>query len=144
MASGPTISGKKLAALRRKALLSQEELAAKSGMSKGGIARIEASDAVGVQARTVRGFAEAMRITADQLLAQIQVAAGSDEEITIRLPRAEFEAIQRQAASHSMSAIEWIIAAAGDQRIVFNRPIRQPARGGSKASHDQKARAKSA
>jgi len=60
--------GRRLRQVRRAKDLTQEQLAAKSGVNAITISRLESSDASKAYARTVRDLAQALGVSADYLL----------------------------------------------------------------------------
>jgi transcriptional regulator with XRE-family HTH domain len=92
------ISGKKLAALRKRRYMTQAEFSAALGIGNSRVAQIEAVDDVGVYLKNFRKLATALGMTADQLL--VEIGVGSADVVMVPLPRPAYDAFAAKASKY--------------------------------------------
>lgn len=115
MQAGPmdkslTIDGRKLAALRARHLMNQEELARAIGVSKGRVSSYEtAAGPSRMYLKTFRRLAEVVKLSAEQLREEIGVEEGKPDIVRIdNFPLAAWEYAVAEAQKEGISPVEWI------------------------------------
>jgi transcriptional regulator with XRE-family HTH domain len=89
------ISGRKLAALRKRRYMTQEELSRALAISKGRVTAIEAEADTAMYLKNFRKLAEVLKIAPDEL--EKALAPGDVETVSVELPKEVYDSIAARA-----------------------------------------------
>jgi transcriptional regulator with XRE-family HTH domain len=102
------ISGRKLAALRKRRYMTQEELSRALAISKGRVTAIEAEADTAMYLKNFRKLAEVLKIAPDEL--EKALAPGDVETVSVELPKEVYDSIAARAEHEGHATVAAFLA----------------------------------
>lgn len=117
------ISGRKLAALRKRRYMTQEELSRALAISKGRVTAIEAEADTAMYLKNFRKLAEVLKIAPDEL--EKAIAPGEVETVSVELPKDVYDSIAERAAHSGYASVaEFLAKVATTKTVRITKPLK--------------------